>query len=52
MYTKKIEYKQYLTKYKTWIKQELRTTNDAIWLHHNQLSLRSDVKDIIIMSIE
>ena len=46
MYTKKITFKQYLPSFELWVEKELRTTNDAIWLHLNALELRKDVKDI------
>jgi hypothetical protein len=49
MYTKKIIFKKLV--HGLWIDQELRTTDDALWLHHNQLTLRNDVKKIIIIDI-
>jgi len=49
MYTKKITFKKLV--HGIWVDQELRTTNDTIWFHFNQLSLRSDVKDIVIVDI-
>jgi hypothetical protein len=49
MYTKQITFKKLV--HGIWIDQSLKTTNDAIWLHHNQLSLRTDVKEIIVVDI-
>lgn len=49
MYTKKITFKKLV--HGSWIDQTLRTTNDMIWFHHNQLSLKDDVKEIIIVDI-
>lgn len=49
MYTKKLTFKKLV--YGIWVDQELRTTNDALWLHHNQLSLRNDVKEIVVVDI-
>ena len=55
MYTKKITFKQYLPKFDQgsesplWVEKELRTTNDAIWLHLNALELRKDVKEICVV---
>lgn len=46
MYTKKITFKQYLPSFSLWVEKELRTTNDAIWLHLKSLELRTDVKEI------
>ena len=51
MYTKKIQYKKYLAQYKSWVTQEFKTTNDAIWLQHQALLLRNDVKDIVVKDI-
>lgn len=48
MYNKKITFKQYLPSFNLWVEKELRTTNDAIWLHLNALGLRKDVKEILV----
>ena len=49
MYTKKLTFQQNV--YGIWIDQELKTTDDALWLHHNKLSLRNDVRSIVVVDI-
>lgn len=51
MYTKKITFKQYLPTFDLWADKELRTTNDAIWLHLKSLELRTDVKEIWVVDL-
>jgi len=49
MYTKQITFEQYVKG--LWIKQTLRTTDDAIWLHLERFRLRDDVRDVRVETI-
>lgn len=48
-YTKQIKFEKYL--YETWIPQVLSTTNDAVWIHLQQLQIRKDVRNVVVVDI-
>lgn len=51
-YSKVITFEQYLPQHDIWVKQTLRTTNDAIWLHLQRLNLSEDIKQIVVKDVD
>lgn len=51
MYTKAINYEKYVAGL-GWMPHQLKTTNDAIWLHLQQMELRTDVRKIVVVDIK
>ena len=50
MYTKAINYEKYVAGL-GWMPHQLKTTNDAIWLHLQRMNLRSDVRGVVVSDL-
>jgi hypothetical protein len=51
-YSKVITFEQYLPEHDIWVRQTLRTTSDAIWLHLQRLNMKKDVKQIVVKDVD
>jgi hypothetical protein len=52
MYTKTIKFQRFVKSIQEWVDTSFKTTDDAIWLHLNQLELDKNVRKISVEIIE
>jgi len=51
MYTKQLVYKEFIKSLGMWVEKTLKVTDDSLWFHHNKLSIRNSVKEILVQDL-